>query len=52
MYHLCEDVSGAVHLASKGNLPGYCLMAADDNLFGIYQDWVHQNPGTHMYDSI
>ena len=27
-------------------------MAADDKLFSVYQDWVHQNPGTHMDSGI
>ena len=33
---------------SVGDLPGERLAAATDNLFGVYQDWLHQNPGTHM----
>ena len=27
-------------------------MDASDALFGVYQDWVHQNPGTHLYGGI
>ena len=23
-------------------------MAADDTISIVYQDWVHQNPGTHL----
>ena len=38
----------AAHLASKGNLPGDRLTAADDKIFGVYQDWVYQNPVTHL----
>ena len=47
-----EDVSYAARLASVGKLPGDHLMAADDEIFGIYQDWVNQNNGTHLYVSI
>ena len=27
-------------------------MTSDDALFGVFQDWVHQNPGTHLYGGI
>ena len=30
------------------DLPRVCLMAADNSLFGVYQDWVHQNTGTNL----
>ena len=43
-----EYASNITHLASKSNLPGDRLTAADDILFEIYQDWVHQNPGTYL----
>ena len=43
-----EDASDAARLASVGYLPGECLTAADDNIFGVNQDWVHHNPGTHL----
>ena len=33
---------------SVGDLPGKSLTDADDNILGVYQDWVHQNPGTHL----
>ena len=42
------DASDTYCLASKGELPGVCLMAADNALFGIYQDWVHQNTDIHL----
>ena len=35
-------------LASEGNIPGFSLTAAADALFGVYQDWVHQNPDKHL----
>ena len=43
-----EDVSDTTGLASMGNLPRKILMTANDMIFGVYQDWVHQNPRTHM----
>ena len=43
-----EDVSDTNHLASECNCPGDRLTASDNKLFGVYQDWVHQNPGTYL----
>ena len=31
-----------------GNLTRERLKSDNDKLFGFYQDWVHQNPGTHL----
>ena len=45
-------MSDAARLASVGDLPGESLIAADDKIFGVIQDWVNQNPGTHMDGSI
>ena len=47
-----EDASDTARLVSESNLPGYCLTATDDMLFGVYQDWVHQNPSTHLNGGI
>ena len=47
-----KDLSDATRLAIEGNLPRDRVTAADYKLFGGYQDWVHQNPGTHMYGGI
>ena len=44
--------SDVVRLESKCNYHGDFLTATNDSLFGVYQDWVHQNPGTHLYGSI
>ena len=41
-------MSTASHLAREINLKGILLTAVGDALFGIYQDWVHQNLGTHL----
>ena len=41
-------MSASDRLAIKSDLNEACLTADDDVLFGIYQDWVHQNPGTHL----
>ena len=29
-------------------LPEVHIRGADDTLYGVYQDWVHQNPGNHL----
>ena len=34
--------------ARMGYLPDVCLLGADDMLFSIYQDWVHQKPRDHL----
>ena len=39
-------------LARVGDLPEVLPQGADDMLFGVYQDWVHQNPGNHLDDGI
>ena len=43
-----EDASDTDHIASVGNLPGESLIDANANILGVYQDWVHQNHGTHL----
>ena len=47
MPRLHVDTSATAHLVSEGDLPGVRLTAADDALFGVYQDWLHQNTGIH-----
>ena len=37
-----------VIIASESDLPKDILTAVYDMLFAIYQDWVHQNPFTHL----
>ena len=32
--------------------PKVRLKSYKDALFGVYQDWVHQNPGNHIGDGI
>ena len=41
-------MSDAACLASVGNLPSESLTDAYENILGVYQDWVHQNPRMHM----
>ena len=41
------DASSTARLVSEGDLPGVRLTTADDALFGVYQDWLHQNTGIH-----
>ena len=31
-----------------GDLPDILLLGANDMLFRVYQDWMHQNPGEHL----
>ena len=40
--------SNATFLAKEGDLNRYLLTATDDKFFIVYQDWVHQNHGTHI----
>ena len=30
------------------DLPKVCLKGSGNALYGVYQDWVHQNPGNHL----
>ena len=34
--------------AREVDLPDVRLPGADYTLYGIYQDWLHQNPGDHL----
>ena len=34
--------------ARDGDLPDVCLLGADYMLYGVYQNWVHQNLGYHL----
>ena len=43
-----EYTSNANLLESEGDPERDCPTAANDKLFGVYQDWMHQNPGTHL----
>ena len=45
---LCKYASNTSRLVSEGDLPGYRLTAADDLLFGVNQDWLHQNSVTRL----
>ena len=45
---LHEYESNAACQASKRNLPNDFPTSANDKLFVVYQDWVHQNSGTHL----
>ena len=46
--HTRVGASIAARLGSESNLPWFRLTAADDALFGIYQDLVHQNTSTYL----
>ena len=45
---VCEDVSDAARLASVVDLPCESLMDANEKILGVYQNWVHQNPGAYL----
>ena len=46
--HTHSYASAAAQLAIDSDLKVVRLTDADDVLFGVYQDWVHQNSGTHL----
>ena len=46
------DASDAAFLVSTETHPEVCLKAEYYTLFGVYQDWVQQNPGNHLYGGI
>ena len=45
---LRKDTSAPARLTSKVDLPIDHLTAANEKFFDLYQDWAHQNPGTHL----
>ena len=48
----CAESSAVACLESESNLPLIFLMAAADTLFGVDQDWVHQNTSTQLDEGI
>ena len=34
--------------AQEGDLPDVRLLGSYYMIYGVYQDWVHQNPGDHL----
>ena len=42
-----EDGNASLQ-AREGDLPDVHLLGANYLLYGVYQDWVHQNPGDHL----
>ena len=50
LFPLCHHIDpGAVDcVANTSNFPKVNLMASDDAIFSVYQDWVHQNTSTHL----
>ena len=36
----------------EGDLQDVRILGADYMLYGVYQDWVHQNIGDHLYGGI
>ena len=46
------DFSDTTRLVIAENYPEVRLKAAYNALFGVYQDWVHQNPWNNLYGEI
>ena len=46
--HPRVDYGNAALQAQERYLPDVRLLGADYMLYGVYQDWVHQNPGDHL----
>ena len=44
----CIYSSATTRLESTADTPRVYLMAADNYLFSVYQDWMQQNTGTHL----
>ena len=42
------EAGDAAFQARERNLPDVRLLGADYMLYGVYQDWVHQNSGDHL----
>ena len=42
------EAGDATIKARMGDLPYVHLLGADYMIYGVYQDWVHQNPGDHL----
>ena len=42
------EVGNAVLQSREGDLPDVCLLGANYMLYGVYQDWGHQNLGEHL----
>ena len=46
------EATCAAFIDRAGELPDVCLLGYNNILFGVYQDWVHQNTGNHLDDGI
>ena len=44
----CIKAGDVALQAREGDLPDVCLLGTDYIFYGVYQDWVHQNPGDHL----
>ena len=44
----CVEAGNAALQAREGYLPDVHLLGAEYMLYGVYQDWVHQNQGDHL----
>ena len=48
----CIDAGNTSFLTRVGELPEVRLQGSDNVLLGVYQYWMHQNPGNHIYGRI
>ena len=46
--HPCVEDSDATRLSRMEDLPEVLLKVADDELYRVYQNWVHQDPGNNL----
>ena len=44
----CIESKDAIVLERAGDLTDFRLLGDNDMIFGVYQDWVHQNPGNQL----
>ena len=47
--HSCVEDGIAALQERYEDLPDVYLLSADYMMYGLYQDWVHQNQGEHLY---
>ena len=45
---LCIEDGNSTRLVSLSELPKVRLKGANISFYGVFQDWVHQNPGNHF----
>ena len=46
--HPYVEDSNATHLSRMEDLPEVRLKGSDDEIYGVYRHWVHQDPGNNL----